>query len=72
MTYYIYQISTSKHLEYIDQSAVYKDAKTRVRELRGKQTADDSSTIRMIFAKTTAEAEKLLSAPKDDRVIGED
>jgi hypothetical protein len=70
--YFVYQIHSPKNLSYLDKKSSYQEAKSLVRELRAKQTNDDESTIRMIFAKTNAEAEKLLSAPKDERVIGED
>jgi hypothetical protein len=59
-------------MEYLDVKTGYQDAKVLVRKLRSEQSADDDATIRMVFAKTSAEAEKLLSAPRDERVIGED
>lgn len=72
MPYYVYRIREPKNLEYIDVKADYREARNYVRGLRSQQAASDSSLVRMVFAKTTAEAEKLLSVPKDTRVIGED
>jgi hypothetical protein len=72
MPYYIYRIVEPRKLQHLDTKAKFRDAKTTVRGLREQQEENDGATIRMIFAKTTAEAEKLLSAPKDDRIIGEE
>jgi len=71
MPYYIYRISEPKKLEYIDEKVKYKEARSQVDELRKAQPADDQAIVRMVFAKTPGEAEKLLSIPKDDRVIGD-
>ena len=71
MPYYIYRVSGPKKLEYLDVEEKYREAKSRVKELRTAQAADEEAIVRMIFAKTAGEAEKLLSIPKDDRVIGD-
>ncbi len=49
----------------------YQEAKSRASDLRSAQAAGDEAIVRMVFAKTAGEAEKLLSIPKDDRVIGD-
>jgi len=72
MPYYIYRIREPLQFEYIDVKDKYKDAKSSVRSLREEQAAEDPSTVRMVFAKSSGEAEKLLSAPRDERVIGEE
>ena len=71
MPYYIYRVSGPKNLEYLDVEEKYREAKARVNELRATQAEDDEAIVRMIHAKTAGEAEKLLSIPKDDRVIGD-
>ena len=71
MPYYIYRVCGPKKLDYLDVVEKYREAKSRVNELRTSQATDDEAVIRMIFAKTSGEAEKLLSIPKDDRVIGD-
>ena len=71
MPYYIYRVSGPKKLEYIDIKEKYREAKSQVSDLRAAQAADDEAIVRMVFAKTAGEAEKLLSIPKDDRVIGD-
>ena len=72
MPYYIYRIREPQQLEFIEVKAKYKDAKSAVHSLREAQAAEVSSSVRMVFAKSTGEAEKLLSAPRDERVIGEE
>ena len=71
MPYYIYRVRGPKQLEYLDVEEKYREAKSRVKDLRAAQADDDEAVVRMIFAKTAGEAEKLLSIPKDDRVIGD-
>ena len=61
MPYFVYRILSPKNLEYVDVKTGYQDAKALVRGLRAEQSADDNATIRMVFAKTSGEAEKLLS-----------
>jgi hypothetical protein len=72
MPYFVYKISPPIELEYIDIKQGYKDARNLVRELRQGQAQGADTQFRLIFAKDRAEAEKLLSTPRDERVIGED
>jgi len=72
MPYFIYQISEPRKLEHLDTKEKYRDARDLVRHLRTENSHIAPENIRMIFAKNHAEAEKLLSAPRDERVIGED
>jgi len=72
MPYFIYRVDSPQQLEYVDTKNEYRAAKELVRKLRSEQQDKDPGTARMIFAKTRGEAEKLLSAPRDERVIGED
>jgi len=71
MPYYIYRVSGPKKLEYLGVKEKYREAKSQIGDLRASQATDDEAVIRMVFAKTAGEAEKLLSIPKDDRVIGD-
>ena len=56
-----------------EATAARKAARSLAREqraaLKAEGTARDS---RLIFAKNQTEAEKLLKAPRDERVVGED
>ena len=72
MPYYIYRIREPLQLEYLDVKTQYKEAKSLIRRLREQHISDNPLNIRMMFAKTRSEAEKLLSAPRDGRVIGEE
>jgi hypothetical protein len=70
MPYFVYKISPPRDLEHIATLDQYRDARARVRALR--QEGEIGVEYRMIFAKQMGEAEKLLSQPRDERVIGED
>ena len=72
MPYFVYKITQPLTLTYLDTKDNYKEARALVRDLRqsGAPTAD--TEYRMVFAKAQGEAEKLLSTPRDERVIGED
>ncbi|KOR30710.1 hypothetical protein TI04_04455 [Achromatium sp. WMS2] len=73
MPYFIYSIDEFKNLKPLSEQATYKDAKAQVILLRKDLGPEaDIASIRMVFANSTAEAERLLSIPRDNRVIGED
>lgn len=77
MPYFIYYVThnpatNTKKLEYIDTKDNFKAARTLARERRGDMNGDSNLECRLIFAKNQVEAEKLLSAPREERVIGED
>jgi hypothetical protein len=78
MPYFIYYVTTNpatntKKLEHIDTVEKYKEARALAREKRAAmEPQDQNRECRMIFAKNQVEAEKLLSAPREERVIGED
>jgi hypothetical protein len=72
MPYFVYRVSPSLQLTYIDTKERYQDARAIVRDLRARRGEDDDGDYRLIFAKQQGEAEKLLSTPRDERVIGED
>ena len=78
MPYFIYYVTTNpatnaKSLEFIDKLDNYKQARSLAREKRAEMEAGNANhECRMIFAKNEVEAEKLLSAPREERVIGED
>jgi hypothetical protein len=71
MPYFVYRIQEKpRRLEHLETFSSYKEAKSYVREQR--QASGDVENIRMIFARNDIEAEKLLTTPRDERVIGED
>jgi hypothetical protein len=72
MPYFIYKITPPLQLTPIETKDKYKDARSSVRGLRREQPQGEEDQYRMVFAKSRGEAEKLLSTPRDERVIGED
>jgi hypothetical protein len=72
MPYFVYKVMPNRTLTHIDTKDGYQDARAIVRGLRAERAEGDEADYRMIFAKHQAEAEKLLSQPRDERVIGED
>lgn len=75
MPYFVYRITeqdNKKELEHLETHDNYKQAKQQVRSIRADKAADDDADYRMIFAKSEVEAETLLKAPREERVIGED
>ena len=72
MPYFVYKIFPGNQLEYLDTFAKYRDAKQLVFTRRKAEPEASEVVIRMMHAKNQAEAERLLTAPRDDRVIGDD
>jgi len=72
MPYFVYRIAPPLSLTYIDTMESYRDARELVRRLRNDRADGDVNDCRMVFAKSQGEAERLLSTPRDERVIGED
>ena len=78
MPYFVYFVEQSsgsgnKVLEHLQTFDDYKSARTLAREQRAQLKAESSPRdCRLIFAKNQIEAEKLLSAPREERVVGED
>ncbi len=76
MPYFTYEVIThpesgARLLTHIETYPKYRDAKLRVKEERDKHPERDPQEFRLVFAKNTVEAEKLLSIPRDERVIGD-
>ena len=72
MPYFVYRITPSLKLTHIDTKDRYQDARAIVRDLRANRAEGDDADYRMIFASQQGEAERILSTPRDERVIGED
>jgi hypothetical protein len=70
MPYYLYRIDPPRELKLLATHDQYREARARVRELRGQP--EPGVEFRLIFASQLGEAERLLSTPRDERVIGED
>ena len=72
MPYFVYQLSPPQPPTYLATYPGYQEARERVRALRQADPAAGAAAYRLIFAAQQAEAERLLSLPRDERVIGED
>ena len=78
MPYFVYYVtqhadSQRKTLEHLQTFDDFKTARNLAREKRAElKAAGDGRDCRLIFAKNPTEAEKLLSAPREERVVGED
>lgn len=71
MPYFVYRVEPENKLEYISNFEKYRDAKVKINELRKAETAESEAIYRMIHAANKSNAEKLLLAPRDERIIGE-
>lgn len=78
MPYFVYFVtpradSPRKALEHIETFDTFKAARNLAREHRSRLKAEGAARdCRLIFAKNQTEAERLLSAPPEERVVGED
>ena len=72
MPYYIYRVDAKKQLTYLDQDTNYRKARDTARSLRGEQSENDATTIKLIFASNQNEAERLLQTTREAPIIGDD
>lgn len=72
MPYFVYRIQEGRKLDHLETYTSYKAAREKVRAMRTEEGVESVNSIRMIFARNETEAEKLLSTPREARVIGED
>lgn len=72
MAYYVYKVFPSKRLEYIDEFDAYREARVFTRATRKELTSEDDYAVRMIFAPSREQAERLLKEVREARPLGED
>lgn len=75
MPYFVYKITQPMTLEHLDTFEQYQQARILVRSRREEAAAQGGQQgvdYRLVFARHQSEAERLLSTPRDERVIGED
>ena len=72
MPYFVYKISPLRQLEHLATVDQYQDARATVRGRREQEPRETGVEYRLIFARQQGEAEKILSTPRDERVIGDD
>lgn len=72
MPYFVYKITPPLQLDHLDTFDRYQDARALVRGHRQEEDPASGVHYRLVFARQQAEAERILSTPRDERVIGED
>jgi hypothetical protein len=72
MPYYVYKIHPPKRLEYMDAFDTYREAKVFTRTKRKELSPEDTCTVRMIYAPSKEQAERLLKEVREARPLGED
>ena len=79
MPYFVYNIiehseSGVKKVTHLETYPDYRAAREHVKQERDRlvDTGDQKTTCRLIHAKNDVEAEKLLTQPRDDRMIAGD
>ena len=65
MPYYVYKIHPPKRLEYMDAFDAYREAKLFTRARRKELGSEDTCTVRMIFAPSKEQAERLLQEVRE-------
>ncbi len=71
MPYFVYRMLSEREPVYVADYPKYREAKLKVNALR-KAATESEAVIRMMHARSEAEAEKLLTIPRDNRKIGDD
>ncbi|HHH13144.1 MAG TPA: hypothetical protein ENJ98_02810 [Thiolapillus brandeum] len=78
MPYFIFEITTNPEsgvriARYLDTCEKYRDAKQKVKAEREANPETEHRVVRMAFAKSQVEAEKLLTTPREGQpIINED
>jgi len=78
MPYFVYYVTinpsnNTKALEHVETFEEFKEARNLAREKRAEIGRENTlRDCRLIHAKNSVEAEKLLSAPREERIVGED
>ncbi|MDD3447459.1 MAG: hypothetical protein PHF72_00335 [Gammaproteobacteria bacterium] len=72
MPYFVYNVTTDKRCALVETFSGYRDARQRARDLRTQRPADADYVVKVIFAKDTEEAERLLSTEREYIPMGDD
>jgi len=72
MPFFVYRVQPENKLEHIETFEKYREAKVKVNTLRKIEPDDSEDIIRMIHATNKSNAEKLILAPRDERIIGDE
>ncbi len=71
MPFFVYRITSENKLEHVETFEKYRDAKVKLNTLRKAEPEGSDSICRMIHAANRANAERLLLAPRDERIVGD-
>jgi hypothetical protein len=72
MPYFVYEIFPPRRLQLVDSFEGYREARSRARALRAALAADADQTVRVIHARSTEEATRLLMEVREPRPLGEE
>ena len=72
MAYFVYNIFPNKKLELLDEYDTYREARDNVRDRRKQLDKNAEHTVRLVHAKHTDEAERLLTTKREARPAGEE
>ena len=72
MPYYVYQLYPNKKLTYVNDYPKYKEAKSYVKAQRPQITAADNYQLRIMFAGSQSEAERLFTTKREAQPLRED
>jgi hypothetical protein len=71
MPFFVYRIAAENKLEHIETFEKYRDAKVKLNTLRKDEQEGSDVICRMIHATNRSNAERLLLAPREERIIGD-
>ena len=71
MPYYVFKVFPNKTCEQIGDFDQYKEARALARDTRANLTLQDNCTVKVIFAKNSAEAETLILTPRERPILME-
>jgi hypothetical protein len=72
MPYFVFHSAPQGRLTCVARFDSYREARALVRERRTELSDDDETSVRMIFAPSEQQADKLLRTPREARSLGED
>jgi hypothetical protein len=71
MPYYVFKVFPNKTCEQIGEFDQYKPARALARETRANTTVQDNCNIKLIHAKDSPEAERLILTPRERPILME-
>jgi len=72
MAYFVFKVYPNRTLDFIEKHDKYRDAKLSTNKLRDTLQGDDNFTYRLVHAAHEREAERLLTAKREARPLGEE